>query len=149
MDEAPSDPALRALLSAIRSIAVLGIKADPAAAAARVPLYLQRVGYRILPVSPKLEHALGERCVARLAELAEAPDLIDVFRAAHHLPGHVDEILALPTLPRAVWFQEGIRDDASAARLAAAGITVVQDRCLMVEHARLLRPGPAPDSAAP
>jgi predicted CoA-binding protein len=144
-DDAPSDRALHVLLSEVRSIAVIGIKADPNEAAARVPAYLQRAGYRILPVSPKLERVLGERCVPCLADLGEAPDLIDVFRAVHHLPGHVDEILQLATLPRAVWFQEGIRDDASAARLAAAGIAVVQDRCLMVEHARLefARP-PAP-----
>ena len=142
MEDAPSDPTLLALLSEVRSIAVVGIKADPHEAAARVPAYLQRAGYRILPVSPKLEWVLGEPCVPRVADLLEAPDLIDLFRAAHHLPGHVDEILELRTLPRAVWFQEGIRDDASASRLAAAGILVVQDRCLMVEHARLGLAGP-------
>jgi predicted DsbA family dithiol-disulfide isomerase len=65
-------------------------------------------------------------------------DLVDVFRDARHLPGHVDEILSLDPLPRAVWLQRGIRDDDSAARLCDAGIDVVQDRCLMVEHARLL-----------
>jgi len=84
---------------------------------------------------------LGERCVATLAELAEPADLVDVFRAPQHLPGHTDEILALRPLPRAVWLQLGIRDDASAERLAAAGIRVVQDRCLMVEHRRLLPGG--------
>jgi len=134
----PSDESLLALLSETRAIAVLGIKADPGEAAQRVSAYLQRAGYRILPVNPKLGRVLDEPCVAGLCQLAEPPDLIDVFRAPHHLPGHVDEILALPTFPKAVWFQEGIRDDASAARLAAAGIRVVQDRCLMVEHARLL-----------
>ena len=74
----------------------------------------------------------------RLAELETPCDLIDVFRASAHVPGHTDEILALPWKPRAVWLQEGIRDDASAARLEAAGIAVVQDRCIMVEHRRLL-----------
>jgi predicted CoA-binding protein len=141
----PGDERTRELLLQVRSIAVLGIKADPGEDAYRVPAYLQRAGYHLLPVSPKLDAVLGEACAPALGALAEAPDLIDVFRAPRHLPGHVDEILALPTPPKAVWFQRGIRDDASAARLARAGITVVQDRCLMVEHARLLperRPGP-------
>ena len=137
-DDIPSDDVLRELLTQVRSIAVLGIKAGAAEESHRVSAYMQRAGYRLLPVNPKLEACLGEPCVGRLAELGGPIDLIDVFRAAHHLPGHVDEILALPTLPRAVWFQLGIRDDASAARLADAGIEVVQDCCLMVEHARVL-----------
>jgi predicted CoA-binding protein len=132
------EEAMRELLVRTRSIAVLGAKADPAEDAQRVAAYLKRAGYRILPVNPKLASVLDEPCVPSLAALASAPDLIDVFRAPRHLPGHVDEILALPVRPRAVWFQQGIRDDASAARLAAAGIAVVQDRCLMVDHARLL-----------
>jgi len=136
--QVPPDEVLSELLAEVRSIAVLGAKADPEADARRVPAYLQRVGYRILPVNPKLDRLLGEPCVPRLSALAAPADLIDVFRASHRLPGHVDEILALPTLPRAVWFQIGVRDDGAAARLAAAGIRVVQDRCLMVEHARLL-----------
>jgi len=136
------DERLRALLGRVRTIAVLGIKDDPGEDAFRVAAHLQGAGYRILPVNPKLERVLGEPCAPRLAALGESPDLIDVFRAPHHLPGHVDEILTLPTLPEAVWFQLGIRHDDAAARLARAGIEVVQDRCLMVEHRRL-RPGAA------
>ena len=132
------DAALRALLQRTQAIAVLGIKAGVADDAYRVPRYLQNAGYRILPVNPGLASVLGERAVSRLADVSHPYELLDVFRAARHLPGHVDEILALPRPPSAVWFQLGIRDDASAARLAAAGIDVVQDRCLMVEHRRLL-----------
>ena len=131
------DAGLRRVLSGARAIAVLGIKAGEQDDAYRVPLYLQRAGYRVAPVSPKLERVLGERCVPSLAQLTAPCDLIDVFRAPAHLPGHVDEILALSWKPKTVWFQEGIRDDASAARLEAAGIEVVQDRCIMVEHRRL------------
>jgi predicted CoA-binding protein len=139
------DAGLRLLLESANTIAVLGIKAGEHDDAFRVPGYLQRAGYRILPVSPKLASVLGERCVPRLAELREPADLIDVFRAAAHVPGHAEEILALPWRPRAVWLQQGIRDDVSAARLEAAGIAVVQDRCIMVEHRRLCaaRPGGA------
>jgi predicted CoA-binding protein len=136
--ENPPDAEIREGLRRVRSIAVVGIKADPAADAHRVPAYLQGHGYRILPVSPKLGEVLGERCAASLRELDETPDLVDLFRAPRHLPAHVDEILALAQPPQWVWLQLGIRDDASAQRLARTGIRVVQDRCLMVDHRRLL-----------
>jgi len=129
------------LLRAVRSVAVLGVKASPDEDAHRVAAYLQDAGYRILPVNPKLDRVLGRPCAPSLAAAADvdgAPDLVDVFRAPAHLPGHVDEILALRTPPRAVWFQLGIRHHEAAARLEAVGIAVVQDRCLMVEHRRLL-----------
>jgi len=140
------DAGLRRLLGSARTIAVLGIKAGEQDDAYRVPLYLTRNGYRVLPVSPKLESVLGERCVVRLADLDTPADLIDVFRASVHLPAHTEEILALGWKPRGVWFQQGIRDDLSAARLEAAGIAVVQDRCIMVEHRRLI--GDAPRGSA-
>ena len=136
--DAPSDDALRALLQSVRSIAVVGIKGDPAEDAHEVPAYMQRRGYRILGVSPKLERVLGAPCVPRLGDLEEAPDLVNLFRAPAHIPAHTDEILALETPPRAVWMQLGIRCEESAERLRGAGIVVVQDRCLLVEHGRLL-----------
>jgi hypothetical protein len=147
--ENPSDPELREILRSARTIAVVGVKDDPEADAHRVPRYLQAHGYRILPVSPKCKEVLGERCAASLRELAEPCDMVDLFRAPSHIPAHADEVLALRPLPRVVWLQLGIRDDASAARLAAAGIRVVQDRCLMVEHARLLRGGADPHAEEP
>jgi predicted CoA-binding protein len=132
------DAALRDLLGRVRSIAVVGIKAGPEDDAFRVPRYLQAQGYRILPVSPRLDEVLGRPCVPTLADLSETPDLVDLFRASHHVPGHADEILALPARPLGVWMQLGIRHAEAAARLEAAGIAVVEDRCLMVEHGRLL-----------
>jgi predicted CoA-binding protein len=133
----PDDAALAGLLACCRTIAVLGIKDGEGDAAFRVPRYLQAQGYRILPVSPKLASVLGECCVPSLRDLRAPVDLVNVFRAPQHLPAHVHEILLLEPRPRAVWLQLGIRDDACAERLRAAGIQVVQDRCLMVEHARL------------
>jgi predicted CoA-binding protein len=132
-----TDARMAEIFDRCRTIAVVGIKAGAGDDAFRVPAYMQRHGYRVLPVSPKLSQVLGEPCVASLRELAGPVDLVNLFRAPQHLPAHVDEILALSPLPFAAWFQLGIRDDASAARLAAAGVHVVQDRCLMVEHARL------------
>lgn len=135
---AESDEELRDLLARARAIAVVGIKAGPEDDAFRVPAYLQRNGYRILPVSPKLERVLGEPAVASLRELREPADLVDLFRAPQHLPAHVDEILAMSPRPSAVWMQLGVSHAESARRLEAAGIAVVQDRCIMVEHRRLL-----------
>jgi predicted CoA-binding protein len=133
-----SDEELRDLLARTRTIAVVGIKADPGEDAHRVPAYLQRAGYRIVPVSPKLESVLGEPAVASLRDLREPVDLVDLFRAPRHVPAHVDEVLAMSPRPRAVWMQLGIRHEESARRLEAAGIAVVQDRCIMVDHRRLL-----------
>jgi hypothetical protein len=137
------DDALRDLLSRVKTIAVVGIKAAERDDAFRVPRYLQQHGYRILPVSPKLASVLSERCVPSLAELAEPPDLVNLFRAPAHVPAHTDEILALPRRPLGVWMQLGIAHPGARARLEAAGIAVVEDRCLMVEHARLFGRRPA------
>lgn len=135
-----SDDEIRELLARVRSIAVVGIKAGADEDAFRVPAYLQQQGYRILPVSPKLDRVLGETAVASLGEIREPVDLVDLFRAPQHLPAHADEILALSPPPRAAWLQLGIRHDEVARRLEAAGIAVVQDRCILVEHRRLLGP---------
>jgi len=89
-------------------------------------------------VNPKLPAALGEKAFPALAQVPVPIDLVDVFRASTHVAAHVDEILALAPRPRCVWLQLGVRDDVSARRLEAAGITVIQDRCIMVEHRRLL-----------
>lgn len=131
------DAELGELLRSIRRIAVVGIKSGDADEAFRVPRYMQEHGYRIVPVSPKLETVLGERAYACLADLPQGVDLVNLFRAPEHVPGHVDEILALPKRPRAVWMQQGIAHLESAARLRDAGLVVVVDRCIMVEHARL------------
>ena len=132
------DEELRDLLACVRSIAVVGVKDGPDDDAFRVPAYLQRCGYRIVPVSPKLREVLGERVFASLWDVDAPVDLVDLFRAPQHVPGHVDEILAMSPRPRAVWMQLGISHDESARRLEEAGIAVVQDRCLLVEHRRLL-----------
>ena len=134
----PGDDQLRELLAGVRTVAVVGIKTGDRDDAYRIPRYMQAHGYRIIPVNPKLERVLGEPAVPSVAEIREPVDLVNLFRDSRHVPGHVDEILALSTLPRAVWMQLGIRHGAAARRLAEAGVAVVQDRCLMVEHGRLL-----------
>jgi predicted CoA-binding protein len=137
------DAEMREILDRCRTLAVVGIKAGARDDAFRVPRYMQEHGYRIVPVNPRLDVVLGERAVASLREVAEPIDLVNLFRAPSHVPAHVDEILALSPRPFAVWLQLGIRHDDAARRLRAAGLRVVQDRCLMVEHARLCGGDPA------
>jgi len=134
------DAGLRALLSSAKTVAVIGAKTGPHEAAYYVPQYLAARGYRIRAVNPKFAGQMvhGTTIVASVAELSEPADVIEIFRRPEYLPEHAREILALPWRPRAVWFQLGIRNDAAAETLARAGIDVVQDRCMMPEHRRLL-----------
>ena len=135
------DPGLARILREARTVAVLGCKVGAGQPAFYVPAYLQTCGYRILPVNPVLlgQTVFGEPVVGTLADLREPADVIDVFRRPEYLPGHAREILALSWRPHAVWFQLGIRHDGAAVELARAGIDVVQDRCMMPEHRRLVR----------
>ena len=134
------DVGLAAILREAKTVAVLGAKADSAEPAYFVPAYLHARGYRIRPVNPKIAGCSvhDATAVARLADLAEPADVIEIFRRPEYLPDHAREILALPWQPKAVWFQLGIRNDAAAEMLARAGIRVVQNRCMMPEHRRLL-----------
>ena len=139
-EELQNDQQLKALLRATSSIAVIGIKGVETEDAFRVPLYLQQQGYRIIPVNPKWEKILGERTYSDLDAVTAAGlpvDLVNIFRATENIPEHVDEILRMPTAPKAVWMQLGIHHGPSAARLRTAGIPVIQDRCIMVDHRTL------------
>jgi predicted CoA-binding protein len=131
-----------AAVRAARVVAVLGMKdgSDPSAPAYRIPQVLREHGMRVIPVNPKFAAIDGATCYPDLASVPEPFDTVDIFRHARFLPGHAEQILALPETrrPRLVWFQLGIRNDEAAARLVAAGIRVVQDRCLGVDVARFL-----------
>ena len=135
------DSELEAVLRQAHSIAVVGIKDLETEDAYRIPQYMQAHGYRIVPVNPKLDSVLGQTARSSLAALEEPIDIVNLFRAAEHIPAHVEEILALDPRPHAVWMQLGIHHGQAAASLRAAGIAVVQDRCIMVEHRRLIGMG--------
>lgn len=143
-----SDESLKALLESAKTIAVVGIKDGEQEDAFRIPQYLQKAGYRIVPVNPKLASVLGEPCKASLSQVLSqvdgAIDIVNLFRASEHVPAHVDEILAMKPRPKVVWMQLGIHHGPSAQRLRDAGIEVVQDRCIMVDHRRLLGVRSAP-----
>ena len=128
------------LLNDIRTIAVLGIKTEAQSGepAFYVPKYLQTVGFQVIPVPvyyPNATRILEQQVYRRLADIPIDVDLVNVFRRSQDVLPHVEDILT--KMPKAVWLQSGIRNDAAAETLARAGIKVVQDRCLMVDHRRL------------
>ena len=125
------------MLRTARTIAVLGIKPESRAKqpAFYVPKYMANEGYDVIPVPvyyPHVTEILGRKVYRRLVDVPQDIDLVNVFRRAEDIPNHVDDILA--KRPKAVWFQLGIRNDMVAEKLAQAGIKVVQDLCLMIEH---------------
>ena len=128
---------IRQLIRRTRRIAVLGIKTEAQAGqpSVYVPRYLLGAGFEIVPVPvyyPEVTEIFGARVYRRLVDVPGEIDLVDVFRRPQDIDGHIDDLLSKK--PKAVWFQSGIRNDPAAERLARAGIQVVQDRCLMVEH---------------
>lgn len=131
--------AIAEILDTSKTVAVLGASNRKGRPAYYVPAYLVRNGYNVLPVNPQhLGETQWERpFVGTLAELVEPIDIVDVFRRAEDIPAHLDDILAMKPLPRTVWFQLGIRNDGAARRLEEAGIEVIQDRCILVEHRAL------------
>ncbi len=135
---------IRELLADTRTIAVLGIKTEGQSnqPAFYVPSYLNSAGFEVIPVPvyyPEVTHILGHKVYRTLSEIPVEVDLVNVFRRAEDIPAHVEDILAKS--PKAVWLQSGIRHTAVAQRLAEAGIKVVQDRCLMVDHRYLAKAG--------
>lgn len=131
-----SDDEITGILTAAQTIALVGISARPERDSYRVAAYLQQAGFRVVPVNPGLSEVLGEPCYPSLAAIPRAVpvDIADVFRRVEHLPDVVEDAIArgVPV----VWFQSGLRHDGAAARAVAAGLKVVQDRCLKVEHMR-------------
>ena len=128
---------IRQLILQTRRIAVLGIKTEAQAdqPSVYVPQYLLRAGFEIIPVPvyyPDVTEIFGAPVYRRLVDIPVDIDLVDVFRRPQDIDGHVDDILTKK--PKAVWFQSGIRNARAAETFARAGIQVVQDRCLMVEH---------------
>jgi hypothetical protein len=129
---------LAALFERVRSVAVVGVSPDPARASNEVASYLvESSGWEVWFVNPMVGEIAGRTCYPRLADLPTAPDLINVFRRASKLGSATHEAIGVGA--SALWFQLGLRDDALAAVASGAGLDVVQDRCLMVDHARWTR----------
>jgi len=132
---------IRELLSQTKTIAVLGIKTEGQAdqPAFYVPKYMQNAGFKIIPVPvyyPAVTEILGQGVYRRVNDIPEDIDMVNVFRRPQDIPPHLDDLLAKK--PKSVWMQLGISHSAVAEELAKAGIKIVQDRCLMVDHRRLM-----------
>ncbi len=134
---APVD--IRALLGRIRTIAVVGLSPRPHRTSYGVSQYMQARGFRIVPVNPNTREVLGQKAYPTLAEAArhEKIDLVNVFRNAPDVPPVMDEAIAIGA--PALWMQLGILNEAAAVKGRAAGLEVVQDRCIMVEHSKLTK----------
>lgn len=117
-----------------RSVALVGVSANPIRSSNFVASYLIRTDFVTYPVNPMYDDVLGMRCYPSLADLPEAPDIVDIFRREDQIPGVVSEAIAVGA--KVVWFQLGLRHDEAARMALDAGLAVVQDRCLKIEHAR-------------
>jgi len=124
--------AIGQLLQGARNIAVVGLSNSPLRASHGVAAYLQTHGYRIIPVNPNIESALGEKAYGSLLEVPEKIDLVDVFRRPEFVPGVVEQAIQLG-IP-AIWMQEGVIHEQAAERARQAGMFVVMDNCILKEH---------------
>jgi uncharacterized protein len=132
----PSEDAIRRLLLAVRRIAVVGLSPKPERDSNRVARYLIERGYQVVPVYPRGDEILGQRAYRSVREIPGGVELVDVFRRGEELPAVVED--ALQAKASAFWFQLDCVSEEAAARAVGAGATVVMDRCIMVDHARLL-----------
>jgi predicted CoA-binding protein len=117
-----------------RSVALVGVSANPLRSSNFVATYLVRTPLTTYPVNPAYDEVLGVKCYPSLHDLPEVPDIVDVFRRHDAIPAVVDEAIAVGA--KVVWLQLGLRHDEAARTAVAAGLQVVQDRCLKIEHAR-------------
>ena len=122
------------IIQKYNSVALVGVSDNPIRSSNFFASYLVRTSFSIYPVNPAYDEVLGERCYPTLSDLPEVPDIVDVFRRQDALPGVVDE--AIEVGAKVVWFQLGLRHDEAAQKAIDAGLAVVQDRCLKIEHAR-------------
>ncbi len=126
---------LRRILRENRTVAVVGLSANwyrPSYFAAK---YLQEHGYRVIPVNPAYQSVLGEKCYASLREIPEPVDIVDCFRRSAEIPALADEAIAIGA--KVLWMQLGVTNPEARARAEAAGLAVVEDRCMKIEHGRL------------
>jgi len=125
------------ILKSSRTIAVVGLSGNPMRESNGVSAYMQRSGYRIIPVNPQETEVLGERSYARLEDVPDKIDIVNVFRRPEYTPEIVES--AIKVGAKTVWMQEGVVNEAAAARAREAGLEVVMDKCILKEHRKLLR----------
>jgi hypothetical protein len=133
------DSYIRGILNTVKTIAMVGISPKENRPSYFAFKYLLERGYRMIPVNPGQagKEILGQKVYAKLADISEPIDMVDIFRASEHAPTIVDEALAMAPRPRVIWMQLGVRNDAAAAKAEAAGLKVVMNRCPKIEYGRL------------
>lgn len=128
-----NDPeVIDSILDEAKTIAVVGLSSDATRASNSVSRYMQARGYRIIPVNPNEHEVLGEKAYARLEDVPEKVELVNIFRRSEEAGRHVDEAIQIGA--RGVWLQEGVVDEEAAQRALEAGLAVVMDRCILKEH---------------
>jgi uncharacterized protein len=125
---------IQRVVSSARTVAIVGLSSNPLRASHFVGFYLKRHGYRVIPVNPRESHVLGERAVASLTDIDGPVDVVDVFREPSVVPAIAADAITIGA--KALWLQYGVINPAGAAQAARAGLDVVMDRCLKIEHAR-------------
>lgn len=143
----PSEEEIKYLLERVHTIAVVGLSPRPNRPSHMVASNLQRFGYRIIPIRPAVASVLGEKAYARLSDVPEKIDLVDVFRAPEHVDAIVDECIALGI--KAIWLQDGVVNEPAAVKARAAGITVVMDRCAYRDYVHFFGRAPRSGPSTP
>ena len=134
-----TDAEIEHILRASHTIAVVGLSSRPSRPSFGVSEYLHRVGYRVIPVNPNEAEVLGEKAYARLEDIPEKIDLVDIFRRSEFVMAVVESAIRVGA--KAVWMQEGVINEEAAQRARDAGLAVVMDRCILKEHRRLAASG--------
>ncbi len=127
-----NDDQIAKVLAAAKTIAVVGLSDKPWRPSYGVSSYMQKQGYRIIPVNPNIEASLGEKAYRRLEDMPEEIDIVNIFRKPEHVGAIVDSAIQLGV--KCVWMQEGVYDHAAAGRAYAAGLTVIENRCILKYH---------------
>ena len=133
------DGTIRGVLKSVKTIAIVGASNNPARPSYIVVKYLLDRGFDVIPVNPRLagQDLLGARAYAELSEIGRPIDMVEIFRSSADAGGVTDEALALDPLPKVIWMQLSVRDDAAAGRAEAAGVQVIMNRCPKIEYGRL------------
>jgi predicted CoA-binding protein len=131
----PSDQEIKDILSKYKTVAVIGMSKNPEKDAFLIPAYLKKLGYKVIPVNPSANEILGEKAYPKLSEIPGDVDIVDVFRPSEDVPNYVDEVILKN--PKVFWLQLGIENKEAEEKVAATGIKVVFNRCMMAEHRRL------------
>ena len=134
LERQDSEAEITEILHNYRVVAVVGLSNDPNRPSYRVAQYLQEHGYRIVPVNPGCQEILGEKCYAGLRDIPFPVEIVDIFRKVEAIPTIVDDAIAVGA--KVVWMQQGLEEPDSARKAKQAGLQVVMDRCLKIEHSQ-------------